>query len=160
MQKYFLSEIDAVPIYDDKIIFIARKRSLFTEGGGGFPACIIGHMTSGVCIQRICIKGFYTYGGLHCGGGWAAPQDTTGYGQWVGGTHPTGMHACLLMRIAALAIMHPMSNDIDPKVDEGPSVLTKRDGLRNRIYWYDISLWADSNCFKAFIGDSCSYFIG
>ena len=40
-------------------------------------------------------------GGMHgCGGhawlrGGAWLRDTTRYGQWVGGTHPTGMHSCL-----------------------------------------------------------------
>ena len=71
--------------------------SAYSDGGGGFPACITGHMTrkglhpgEGVCIQR----------GLHLGRGvWAdlSPRDiwdTTGYGQQAGGTHPTGMLPC------------------------------------------------------------------
>lgn len=37
------------------------------------------------------------------------------------------------MRIAALVVMYPMSDDIDLKVEDGPSVLTKRDDLRNRL---------------------------
>ena len=44
------------------VMFLHLSVILFT-GGGGFPACITGHMTRGVCIQ----------GGLHLGGsalGW------------------------------------------------------------------------------------------
>ena len=48
---------------------------LSTRGGGGVS-------TSG--------------GGLHPGVGLADPPDTTGYGQRAGGTHPTGMHSCLV----------------------------------------------------------------
>ena len=49
-------------------------------------------------------------GGLHPGvGGFCMgrgvgradpPRDTTGYGQRVGGTHPTGMHSCLVNNCA------------------------------------------------------------
>ena len=35
-------------------------------------------------------------GGVHGGGGGRA-WDTTRYGQWAGGTHPTGMHSCLMI---------------------------------------------------------------
>ena len=52
-----------------KIIFSQASVILSTERGGGFPACITGHMTSGVCIQR---------GGLHPGADPPPPalQDT------------------------------------------------------------------------------------
>ena len=61
-----------------------------SRGGGGFPACITGHMIG--------------EGGLHLVVGWAdsSPlplpadtRDTTGYGQQVGGTHAIGMLSCL-----------------------------------------------------------------
>ena len=29
-------------------------------------------------------------------GSYTSPPDNTGYGQWAGGTHPTGMHSCFL----------------------------------------------------------------
>ena len=32
-----------------------------------------------------------------------------------------------------MVVMYSMSDDIDLKVDDGPSVLTKRDDLRNRL---------------------------
>ena len=52
------------------------------------PVCDSIHR--GVCIWDVCIQG----------GGWAElpphQLDTTEYGQWAGGTHPTGMHSCLL----------------------------------------------------------------
>ena len=81
-------------------------------GWGGFPACITGHMTRGICLQA----------GLHPGGpppgegvlhlrglcrrlppglptgelGRHPPSAPRymGYGQQAGGTHPTGMHSC------------------------------------------------------------------
>ena len=36
-------------------------------------------------------------------GGWAEPplDDTTGYGQRAGSTHPTGMHSCSSKMVAA-----------------------------------------------------------
>ena len=50
-----------------------------------------GHVwQGGVCVagghawQEACVAG----------GGLRATADTTGYGQWAGGTHPTGMHSC------------------------------------------------------------------
>ena len=75
---------------ETKAIFSARKRIwgkvmflhlcviLFT-GRGGFPACIIGHMTgggwsvsSGVCIQgRVCIQEGLNTGGVCIQRGWA-----------------------------------------------------------------------------------------
>ena len=76
-------------------IFTARKRSLgqgnvFTGvchsvlRGVGFPACITGHMTRGVCIQG---EGDLPPEGL---GRRPRPSDTMGYGR----THFTGMHSC------------------------------------------------------------------
>ena len=47
---------------------------IYIWGGGLQPG-------KGVCIQRV-------------GVGHTATPDTTGYGQRVGGTHPTGMHSC------------------------------------------------------------------
>ena len=61
-----------------KVIFLHLCVILFM--GGGFPACITGHMTRE---------------GLHPGGrgsaskGGQTPPSTTGYGQQAGGTHPT-----------------------------------------------------------------------
>ena len=84
-----------------KCIFTARKRSLgqgnvFTPvfhsvhkgWGAGFPPCITGHMTMGVCLK----------GGVYPGG-WAdhplqSKWDTMGYGQQASCTHPIGMHSC------------------------------------------------------------------
>ena len=64
---------------------------------GGMGVCIQGG--EGVCIQggmRFCIQGV---GGLHRGGGvgktpyWIL-QDTTGYSQRAGNSHPIGIHSC------------------------------------------------------------------
>ena len=65
-----------------KVIFLHLCVILFTGRGVGFPACITGHMTKGVCIW----------------GAWADPPprdtwDTMEYGLQVGGMHPTGMHS-------------------------------------------------------------------
>ena len=94
-------------------IFTVRKRSLgqrnvcqasvilYTGEGdlhpGAWGVCIQG--VWGVCIQRgsassgIYIQGRFTSKGK----AWpdtTSQSDTTGYGQGVGGTHPTGMHSC------------------------------------------------------------------
>ena len=87
----------------DKVVF-SQVSVYLLEGGGwlvGFPACITGHMTRGVCIQGRCWAD-PLHRGLSTGvGGWADhPRDTwdtTGYGQQVGGTYPTGMHSCFLL---------------------------------------------------------------
>ena len=53
---------------------------------------------SGVCIQR----GSASREGLHPGSafrGKTPPSDTTVYGQRAGGTHPTGMHSCLMSNL-------------------------------------------------------------
>ena len=63
----------------DKVMFLHLSVILFTRAVG-FPTCITGHMTRGVCIQ---------------GGFDGPPPSTMGYGQQVGGMHPTGMHSCL-----------------------------------------------------------------
>ena len=39
---------------------------------------------------------FTRLGGVVCIHGSLHPGDTTGYGQRAGGTHPTGMHSCLV----------------------------------------------------------------
>ena len=91
-------------------VFAARKRSLMQGnifisvchsccpqgGGGGFRACITGHMTREVCIQwgSASRGGVYIYERL----GRPPPigyYGAMGYGQQVGGTHSTGMHSCL-----------------------------------------------------------------
>ena len=65
---------------DHRLIFTARKRSLgqgnvfklvchsVHRDGGGFPACITGHMTRAVCLQGVCIEGGLYLGGLPPGG--------------------------------------------------------------------------------------------
>ena len=90
------------------LIFTARKRSLgqgnaftgichsFCPEGGGFTACITGHMTGGSASRRGTLG--RPPGPAYRGRGNPAPPetwDTTGYGQQAGGTHPTGMHSRL-----------------------------------------------------------------
>ena len=53
-------------------------------------------VTKGGCLFYKSKK-LTTHGG---GGGWADPPpplDTTGYSQQAGGTHPTGVHSCLIL---------------------------------------------------------------
>ena len=69
--------------------------------GVGFQACITGHMTGGVYIQRgggsassgVCIQG-----GLHPGESVSRMDGQTPEHYRIrstsGGTHPTGMHSC------------------------------------------------------------------
>ena len=108
-------------------LFTACKRSLgqgnvftavrlSTGGGVGFPSCITGHITRGVCLQRgsafggICLQGGVCLGGsLYRGVGQTPPtQDTwgtTGYGQQAGGTHPTGILSYLQYIIIKLMLV-------------------------------------------------------
>ena len=75
---------------DVRFIFTTRKRSLGQGNifisichsvpgwGGGFPTCITGHMTRGVCIQEVCISGLVCFQGVCIQGvciqgGWAEP---------------------------------------------------------------------------------------
>ena len=84
------------------IIFTARNskcgKVMFSQayvipsahrGGGVLPR--------GEGLPRgVRIQGGSASGGLHRGGGSPLPQsETMGYGQRVGGTHPTGMHSCV-----------------------------------------------------------------
>ena len=59
-------------------------------GGGG----------GGLHPGRVCIKGRSAFRGICIKRGWAEHplplSDTTGYGQRTGGTHPTGMHSCIV----------------------------------------------------------------
>ena len=75
--------------------------SVILSGGGGLHASqvtiLAGESASrgGVCIQG---AGSASRGrGLHPGGlASPLPWDTTGYSKQAGGTHPTGMHYCLI----------------------------------------------------------------
>ena len=94
------------------MVFTARKRNS-GEGNVFTPVCHSVHRgelhPGGVCIWGggsasrgvgVCIQGegvcIQEGGDLHPGGLGRPPSDTTGYGQRAGGTHPTGMHFCLL----------------------------------------------------------------
>ena len=63
--------------------------------GGGMHGG--GHVWQGEgCVwwgRGVCGRGCMA-GGMQGRGGVCATADTTGYGQWAGGTHPTGMHSC------------------------------------------------------------------
>ena len=54
--------------------------------GRGVGACVAG----GACVAE---------GGGGMAGGVRATADTMGYGQWAGGTHPTGMHSCFVLHL-------------------------------------------------------------
>ena len=61
------------PLYcNDKYIYCLGQGNVFTgvlsvHRGIGFPACITGHTTKGVCIQGVCLQGGLQ-GGLPSGG--------------------------------------------------------------------------------------------
>ena len=66
-----------------------------------------GYVFTGVCLsggvrgRGVCMAGGHVRGGGGHVRGWGhvhacPPADTTRYGQCAGGTHPTGMHSCLL----------------------------------------------------------------
>ena len=71
-----------------KVMFLHLYVSHSVHGGASRGSAFKGGLhRGGVCIQ----------GGLHLWGVGRPPQsDTTGYGQRAGGTHPTGMHFCVL----------------------------------------------------------------
>ena len=92
----------------DYTIFTARKRSLrrlcfyrclSVQGGRAWQeGCVWqgGHAWHGGMHGRgdMCGRGACMVRGACVAGGGRATADTTGYGQWAGGTHPTGMHSC------------------------------------------------------------------
>ena len=83
---------------------LASQHASQAMTGGVLSACIQGASASSrVCVQGVCIQGIYIHRGLHPTGiciqgglgGWTdIPWDSMGYGQQVGGRHPTGMHSC------------------------------------------------------------------
>ena len=89
MREYLLPQMKFA-----MVVFLHRSVTLF-PGGGGFPACITGLMTRGICIHGGVASRVFASG---CGGGGVGRPswDTMGYGQRAGSTHPTGMHSCLI----------------------------------------------------------------
>ena len=92
-----------------KVIFSQASVILSTGAGacvvpGGVCGCRGGAcvaagehawLLGGVCGSQECILGGHAWllgGGVVAGGRRA--WDTARYGQWAGGTHPTGMHSC------------------------------------------------------------------
>ena len=62
-----------------------------------------GSASRGVCIQR---RGLHPRG-ICFQGGWASPPlDTMVYGQWAGGTHPTGLYSCLISSFSVLLSLY------------------------------------------------------
>ena len=84
-------------------------RACMAGGMHGRGVCMAGgwHAWQGGCVagghawQRACMAGGCAWQGACMAGGMrsrgACVADTTRYGQWAGGTHPTGMHSCLQM---------------------------------------------------------------
>ena len=111
----------------DKVMFLHLRVVLW---GVGFPACITGHMTRGICIQGGLprgrgegsasasrgsaskgdledLPGSASRGGLHPGGLGRSliPRDTWDtmeYGQQAGSMHPTGMLSCSFLKIPVI----------------------------------------------------------
>ena len=73
-----------------KVIFLHLSVILFTGGCAWQGACMTGRVWQGVCVAGgMCARGHvWQWGAFHA----RPPPDTTRYGQWAGGTHPTGMH--------------------------------------------------------------------
>ena len=95
---------------------------LSTEGQVGFPAYITGHMTRGVCTQgdlnpagesdsrrEVCLQRGSASGEV---GQTQYPPRTMGYGQQAGGTHPAGMHSCLLQSFKSICPF-PCSGNVE-----------------------------------------------
>ena len=76
------------------VILFTGGRHAWLQGGG---ACMVGGCAwlqeGGVrgCRRGACVA----VGGMRGGGGRGHAWDTTRYGQWAAGTHPTGMHSRL-----------------------------------------------------------------
>ena len=78
--------------------------------GGGWACVVVGGCAWlwGACM--VGGRGCMVVGGMcGCGGAWLQGAcmvagghawDTTRYGQWAGGTHPTGMHSCYIRSYA------------------------------------------------------------
>ena len=99
-----------------KVIFLHQFVILFTGGAcmvapGGMHGCSGGAcvVARGACMVLFGGHAWFYSGGMHgfiwraCmvlfGGGvsgFFSFLDTMRYGQWAGGTHPTGMHSCCL----------------------------------------------------------------
>ena len=78
-------------------VFTPVCQSFCSQGGG--VACVAGSMCGReggwVCMaEGACMVGSVHGRGVCAAGGRACVADTTRYGQWAGGTHPTGMHSC------------------------------------------------------------------
>ena len=76
--------------------------------GGSRGACMAGECAwRGSCGRGACVAGGHVWQGGMCGRGGirgrvgAYMADTTRYGQWAGGTHPTGMHSCYFIQSQA-----------------------------------------------------------
>ena len=102
-----------------KYIFTTRKRSLrrlcfyrclsVHRGHAWQGACVAGCVWwggmhgRGACVAGgmcgVCMAGGHAWQGGVCGRHACPLADTTRYGQWVGSTHPTGMHSCFPKKI-------------------------------------------------------------
>ena len=96
----------------------SRKRSLRRLC---FYRCLSVHRAGGVHGRGACVAGWVCMvGGMHgrghalwgnawqgacVVGGGACLADTKRYGQWAGGTHPTGMHSCYNIDLIFLIIL-------------------------------------------------------
>ena len=73
-------------------------------------------MVRGVCMAGgpTCMVGGVWQGGHAWQGGMHAMADTTGYGQWAGGTHPTSMYSCWInlnfLTSKVVAMLKPLAH--------------------------------------------------
>ena len=75
---------------------LCGRRGCVCEGVHARGRCV----WQGVCVAGgVCGRGCVWQGVCVAVGGGACMVDTTRYGQWAGGTHPTGMHSCLSCRL-------------------------------------------------------------
>ena len=109
-----LSPLSTSPVMKIRCVYLPPANEVCPQGVGGVHgggSCVVawhvwqeGHAWQGGHAWQVgmCIAGGVHGGGACVAGGCMActisppPADTTRYGQWAGGTHPTGMHSCFV----------------------------------------------------------------
>ena len=88
-------ELLTTAIQRTRVVITARKRSL-GQGNIFTRVCHSVHRGEHAGSMHGCWGACVVAEG--CAWLWGDASDTTRYGQWAGGTHPTGMHSCSFYR--------------------------------------------------------------
>ena len=64
---------------------------LFPGGVSALRGCLL---PGGVCLGGVCSRGCLPPGVVSACLFWGGGKQSSAYGQWAAGTHPTGMHSC------------------------------------------------------------------